>query len=165
MSAISSTDKRFLTTLEVWLRSQPEILLLIRYSHAAGNKSFEFFRSFAALSERLRQLPACTNVIAFEQPQLSLRGMVDDAFIGNCLSSIPDGSEFIVVETVPRTAGRASWFHQSAGESHAELREALEELRGSPIVVGLYPPWLQEGSDVISATVPDEHGVVTLGVY
>jgi len=165
MSDISSTDKEFLDTLEHWLQSQPEILVLIRPSRAAGKKSFEFFSSFTALSERLHQLRASTNIIVFKQPQLPLRGVVDDAFIESCLSSIPDGAEFVVVETVPRTAGRHSWFHQSAGEPHAELREALEDSRGSPVAVGVYPPWLQEGPDVISAIVPDEHGVVTRGVY
>lgn len=61
-----------------------------------------------------------------------------------------------MVETVQRTAGRMSWFHDMAGETHAELREALEDSRGSPVAVGLYPPWLNHGPDVVTAYVPDE---------
>jgi hypothetical protein len=104
-------------------------------------------------------------VIAFRQRQLPLRGLVDDEFIGKSLNFIRNGSEFLVVETVPRTAGSASWFHYDAGESLDELREALEGLRGKPVAVGEYPPWLEENLDVISAGVPDEDGNFRAGVY
>src|SRR5437879_9813725 len=36
MSITPTTDPKFLDTLESWLRSQPEIMVLIRYSHSAG---------------------------------------------------------------------------------------------------------------------------------
>jgi hypothetical protein len=49
-----TTDLKFLGTLESWLQSQPEILVLIRYSHAAGSRDFEFFSSFQSLSDRIR---------------------------------------------------------------------------------------------------------------
>jgi hypothetical protein len=165
MSFASSTDRKFLGTLEAWLRSQPEVLLLIRHSAAAGAKDFELFSSFHDLSERIRRLPPSTSVIAFRQPQLPLRGVVDDDFIAKCLSSIPDGLEYLVVETTRRAYGRKSWFHHDAGVSHAELRDDLEESRGTGVAVGLYPPWQEDTDDVISAVVPDEHGVVSPGIY
>jgi hypothetical protein len=165
MSFASATDRKFLGTLEAWLRSRPEVLLLTRYSHAAGAKDFEFFSSFQDLSERLRQLPPRTSVIAFKQPQLSLRGVVDDSFITKCLSSIPDGLEYLFVETERRVYGRRSWFHYDTGMSHAELRDDLEESRGVGVAVGLYPSWLEDTDDVISAVVPDDQGVVTPGIY
>lgn len=136
---ISTTDKEFLKTLENWLRSEPEIMILIRYSRAAENKSFEFFTSFAELGERLHQMKAETCVTAFRRLQLPLRGLVDDEFIDKCLSVIPDGSEYLLVETVRRTAGSESWFHDRAGVSHDELRQDLEDSRGQPVAVGLYP--------------------------
>ena len=165
MSYTSSTDERFLATLEEWLRSSHEILVLIRYSHAAGSKAFEFFSTSEVLTQRLRGLPQRTCIIAFRQPQLPLRGMVDDTFIATCLSRISHGSEFLVVEMSRRAYGSASWFHHGAGESHAALREELESLRGNAVAVGLYPPWIEDTQDVISAVVPDDHGVVTTGVY
>jgi hypothetical protein len=165
MSYASSTDNRFLARLDVWLRTQHEILVLIRYSHAAGSMEFVFFSSVDMLSERLRRLPPRTCVIAFRELQLPIRGIVDDSFIANCLSSIPNGSEFLVVETIHRTAGRVSWFHHGAGTSHSVLREELDSLRGHTVAAGLYPPWLEDSDDVVSAVVPDEHGVVTAGVY
>ena len=45
------------------------------------------------------------------------------------------------METAQRTCGRASWFHDTAGETHAELREALEDSRGNAVAPGLYPPF------------------------
>jgi hypothetical protein len=165
MGYASATDSKFLGTLGSWLRSLPEILVLIRYSHAAGNKDFEFFSSFEALWNRIRQLPPSTSIIAFRQPQLPLRGLVDEAFVASCLSSVPDGSEFLVLETVRRAYREMSWFHWVGGETHAELREALEDARGAPVAVGPYPPWLADTDDVVSAIVPDENGIVRVGVY
>ena len=163
--AISATDSKFLNTLENWLRARPEILVLIGYSHAAGNKDFELFSSFKALSNRIRQLPPRTSITAYRQPQLPLRGVVTESFVASCMSYIPDGSEFLVLETTRRAYGEKSWFHWTSGESHAELREALEDSHDVPVAVGLYPPWLMDTDDMISAIVPDEHGIVRVGVY
>ena len=58
-----------------------------------------------------------------------------------------------MVETAPRTAGNHSWFHHQAGESHEELHEVLEGLRGEGVAVGEYPPWLEDSPNVISACV------------
>ncbi len=165
MNYRSSTDQAFLANLESWLRECPEILVLIRYSHATGSKDFELFTSLEPLAARLRELPPQTCVIAFKQPQLPLRGVVDEAFIKKILSAVPDGSEFLVLETSRKAYGRTSWFHHAVGESHTELREELIGLKGSPVAVGLYPPWLNDSEEVISAVVPDEHGDVKSGTY
>ena len=161
----STTDKKFLKSVEGWLLGQPEIMILVRYSRTAGNKSFEFFTSFAVLRNRLGMLKAETSVTAFRKPQLPLRGYVDDEFIGKCLSVLPAGSEFLVLETDPRMATEQWLYHHKAGESPDELRQALEGVRGRLVAVGAYPPWLKDGPDVISAYVPHEDGTVKEGVY
>jgi hypothetical protein len=165
MTLRSTADRAFLNTIDHWLHSQGEILVLIQYSRAAGNKSFEFFTSLAGLDERLRQLRPETCVTVFRRPQLPLRGVVDDELIGKCLSRIPDGSEFLLVETVRRTAGPASWFHDAAGESRDELREALQDSYGAGVAVGEYPKWRDESPDVVSAYVPHSDGAVRRGIY
>ncbi len=161
----STTDKGFLKSLEDWLRDQSEIMILVRYSRAAGNKSFEFFTSFAALRARLVQMKSETSVTAFRKPQLPLRGRVDDEFIVKCLSFIPAGSEFLVLETDPRMATQQWLFHHEAGETPDELQQVLEGLRGRLVAVGEYPPWLKDSPDVISAYVPNQDGSVKAGVY
>jgi len=165
MSPVACVDEDFLSTLQGLLGGQPEILVLIRFSRAAGSKSFEFFSAFAALSERLRGLPPQTSVIAFRTPQLPLRGVVGNEFIVRCLNEIAEGTEYLVVGTDKSTScGEASFYHW-AGVSHAELRECLQNLRGKQVAVGLYPPWLAQSGDVISAIVPGEHGVASPGRY
>jgi hypothetical protein len=52
-----------------------------------------------------------------------------------------------------------------AGVTHLDLREALGDSKGRSVAVGLYPPWQDETSDVISGLIPDEHGRITPGAY
>jgi hypothetical protein len=165
MSLKSADGEEFLKTVGEWLSSKPEVLILIRYSRAAGNKDLEFYSSFGAFQERLRQLPAETCVTVFRNPQLQLRGIVDDEFIGKCLNSVPDGSEYAVADTVLTRTGQLSFFNFSAGVSHDELRGSLESSRGKPVAVGEYPPWLEDGPDVISGYVPRMDGKVSRGFY
>lgn len=164
-SLTSTTDKKFLRSLEDWLSRQSEIMILVRYSRAAGSKSFGFFSSFATLRQRLAQLKAETSVTAFRRPQLPLRGRVDDDFIGKCLSLIPAGSEFLVLETDPRMATQQWLYHHEAGESLDEFLKVLDGLRGRLVAVGEYPQWLNDSPDVISAYVPHQDGTVKAGVY
>ncbi|WP_218033122.1 hypothetical protein, partial [Brevifollis gellanilyticus] len=159
------SDPAFLKTAEEWFSVRPDILVLIRYSHAGGNRSFELFSSFQEFTQKLRELTPLTCVIVFRQVQLPFRGVVEDDLIAKCLQGIPEGAAYLVTETVRRVYGKASWFHYSDGESHAELRESLEDCRGAPVAAGLYPPWLHDSEDVISAVVPGADGVVRSGVY
>jgi len=161
----STTDSAFLGVLESWLRSRPEILVLIRFSRAAGNKDFEFFFSYDSLSARLSRLPPSTSVIAFREPQLPLRGVVDANFISICLDAFPENTEYLILETSRRQDGGNSISDWVAGETHLELRSALEALTGRPVAVGPYPPWLYDTAKVISAVVPDAEGVVRSGIY
>lgn len=165
MEYISTRDTRFLRTVESWLHERSEVLALIRFSRAAGSKSFEFFSLLIDLTRRERELSPSTNIIIFRALQLPLRGVIDDSFIEKCISSIPENSEFLVVETAPRTAGKTSWFHHSTGESHGELRTELQDLRGRPVAAGEYPPWQEDSSNVISGIVPDQEGNLKLGIY
>jgi hypothetical protein len=161
----SAADREFLGTLENWFRARTEILVLVRYSRAAGSKDFEFFSSFETLVTRLDQLPPSTSIIVFREPQLPLRGIVDDEFVSGCLKSRPNGSEFLLLESRHRNDGKPARPRWAAGETHAELREVLEEARGRAVAVEFYPPWLSDSSKVISAVVPDRDGVVRVGVY
>ena len=85
--------------------------------------------------------------------------------MGKCVNFVQAGSEFLVVETASRTAGNQSWFHHESGESHEELREVLEGLRGEPVAVGEYPLWLEDSFNVISAYVQEQDGSVRAAIY
>jgi hypothetical protein len=135
-------------------------MALFRCPHSSGAKGFEFFSTFQGLTDRIREMPSGTHVIVFRERQLPLRGVVDDAFITKCLKAIPDDAEYLAVETVKQVHGDRSWFHDYAGVSNAELRDDLEESRGIPIAVGLYPAWSEESDEVLSAVVPPERSKV-----
>jgi hypothetical protein len=162
---VSTSDPIFLDTLKAWLQAEGEILLLSRFAYAAGNREFEFFCDFPSLEERLNQLPKSTSVIAFRQRQLPIRGIVDDSFIERCLKEIPESADYALTETVKRVYGKRSWFHHGGGRSHADLREDLEESRGTPVAVGVETPWFNDTENVISAYVPDQNGCVKVGSY
>ena len=159
-----TTASEVLATLERWFRTQSEILVRSR-GRASGSEGFEFFSSYEALVKKMREARPYTWFTVFQQPQLPLRGVVDDGFITRCTSSIPDGAEYLLVETVRTVAGSMSWFHNRSDESHAMLRDDLEDCRGKPVAFGLYPPCLEEREDVIHAFTPDAEGVVIAGSY
>jgi len=161
----SATDPRFLGRVSGWIGDRDEVLALIRYSHAAGAKDFEFFDSAGAFRARLGNLSPRDCVTVFGRPQLPLRGRADESFVRQALALVPDGAEFLVVGLEPVRYGCASWYPHSAGETHAELRESLQDLYGERVAFGPYPPWLEDGEDVTSAVIPNPDGSVTTGVY
>lgn len=165
MHLLAVNDTDFLRPTADSLRKAGEVLLLIEYSRSAGSKSFEFIRSVTELTERLAQLPVGTRVTAFINTQLPLRGNVDDQFIDDCLRQIRDGSEFLVVETAPRSVASVTWFHHEAGTSREELRNALEDLRGQTVAAGGYPKAHAENNSAITAYVPDSTGRIQIGAY
>jgi hypothetical protein len=161
----STKDPKFRAKLQRWLRRQGELFVMIRHPYAAGSKDFEFFTIYKELGARLRKLKPGTWLVVFKEPQLPVRGVVDEALINACVEHLDDGAEFLISERTKLTYGRSSWFNWSAGRSHAELRQALEKLHGQPVAVGRYPAWMKECDGVVSAIVPDETGAVRLAVY
>jgi hypothetical protein len=165
MGNASASSAHFLSTLRFWLEAQPEILVLIRHPNAGGAKDFEIHTSFEVLAARLAGLVPRTSVIAFREPQLPIRGTASQQLAARCLAEIPDGTEFLMWETEETRHGSAAWRHWVAGETHAELAEAVLESNGKSVAVGPYPPWLEDGPNVVSAIVPDADGFVGSAAY
>ena len=158
-------DQAFVSTLGVWLQERSELLVMLRYPNAGGTRDYELHSSIASITSRLSTVQAQTSVIAFREPQLQLRGTVTGDFINLALASIPDGTEFLIVETALTTYGAHSWYRNAAGTNHSELREELEACMERPVILGPYPPWIEDGPDVISGYVPDAAGMIKPGAY
>ena len=158
-------DQAFLSTLGVWLQERSELLVMFRYPYAGGARDYELHSSIDSITHRLSAVQPQTSVIAFRDPQLQLRGTVTDDFINVALASIPEGTEFLIVETALTTYGAHSWYRNAAGTTHSELREELESCMERPVILGPYPPWLEDGPDVISGYVPVATGLIKPGAY
>jgi len=163
----STNDPTFISTIQAWIELKKEVFALIQFHASAGSKSFEFFHSVDAFKSRFHELPPRTRITVFRDPQLPLRGCVNEDFIQKALAAIPDGAEFLLVALEMITMGKGSWFHDAAGVTHDELVEALRHdyCYGKQVAVGHYPPWLDQNDSVISAVVPNEDGSVTTGMY
>ncbi|MSU80449.1 MAG: hypothetical protein EXS16_20470 [Gemmataceae bacterium] len=83
-------------------------------------------------------MPVGADIEVFRDPQLPMRGTVDEAFIASALDAIPDGEEFLVL-TMDALPGSGISSRGMMGASHTDLRESLEELRGKRVALGVCP--------------------------
>jgi hypothetical protein len=90
------------------IQAHGEVLVLIRWPDAGGSKSFELFREMSAFMGRLAPLPERTSVIVFTQPQLPIRGMVDDELIRRAVEHISASTEYLIAGRDLVTYGRYS---------------------------------------------------------
>lgn len=162
MSTLSARDNQFRTTVRDWLNQRRELLVLIRYSQAAGSKDFLLIHDFAQFEERIGKLPPGTSIIVFRQPRLPFRGVVDSIFIDTLARKIHDGTEYLALYLDKWEYGWPHWF---AGETTKELITQLKGWQGKRVAIGPYPPWLEDNEDVISAIVPDADGLTQAGIY
>jgi hypothetical protein len=166
---ISTSDPLFLEKVERWFSEREEILALFQYSRAGGSKDWFLLRSIKELTHRLRELRPQSRVTLFRERQLPLRGVVDDALIGEALGLMPDGSEYLLLNLERKRYDSKGvgfeWSDFDADTSHEELSQELNTRRGECVAIGPYPPWLDDNEDVLVAIKPDNHGMLTLGVY
>lgn len=165
MPHVASTDPEFLRTIESWCSVEPEVLALVRFRCGAGSREYRVFSSYSALLEMIRGAPAGACITVFRHLNLPLRGVVDELFIQKCLAAMPDATEYLMFETVPTVAGKASWYHYGSGESHAELKDDLEQSIGLPVIVGYHPSMSVGPTQAVDGVVPDSDGVVRAGPY
>ncbi len=165
MAHVASTDTTFLETIESWCRGQKEVLALVRFRCGAGSREYRLFSSYSALLELIRASPAGACITIFRNPKLPLRGTVDERFIKTCLAAIPEGAEYLIFETVETVAGKHSWYHYGSGESHAQLKDDLEQSLGLPVVVGYHPSMFVDPTEAVDGIVPDADGTVKAGPY
>jgi hypothetical protein len=159
---LSTDDSEFRARVDSWLSERGEILVLFRYTRAAGGKDFFFFKSSAAFREALGKASPGTSVITFRQRQLPLRGVVDDDLIRAAQKLLAHDAEFLIIDLEPQ---EDEWSTHAAGVGHLELQECLTELKGHRVAVGSYPPWLDDSEEVVEAIVPGRDGQVRRGIY
>jgi hypothetical protein len=137
---IATTDPGFRETAAGWIAERGEVLIVIRFSRAGGVKEFHLIRALPALVQRLAALPPVTSVIVLRQPQLPVRGRVDDSLASAALDVVAADAEHLLACPEPVTVGSRTWHPNRSGVGHGELREDLEEFSGQQVTLGPYPP-------------------------
>lgn len=167
----STTELSFEHDVAAVLSEIGEIFCVILFSYAAGLRSFEFFRDLESFRHRLRELPSRTSVVVFRDPQLPLRGIVDDEFVVEAKRWFMENhwirkKHWMVACMSMVTMGRASWFHHTDGSSLDELEEELRDgfCWGQPVAVGEEPNWF-DLKRTFDAIVPEPDGRVIIGAY
>jgi hypothetical protein len=161
----SSLDSSFLNTVEQWIADRGEILVMLRFSHAGGSHSYEFFSSFNSFKNRITQCQPRTCIIVFQKEQLPLRGIVDEDFTAKAMALVSDGEEYLIAGLEQVQYGKMSWFPNWSGENHQEMKDDLKDAIGKKVAFGSFPPWLHDNDHVTSAVVPLSSGEVECGVY
>lgn len=159
---LSISDDIFRNTILEWFALCGELLALIRYSRAGGSKDFVLIDDLESFDVMLSRLPTETNVIVFRQPQLYLRGIVDESFIEKALGEIRDDLEYLALRIDNE---EHPWSFWTAGEGRNALEATLQDWRGHRIAIGPYPTWLEGNRDVLSGIVPSADGMLQRGVY
>jgi hypothetical protein len=140
----------FLDRVAGWIQQSGEVLVVLRYLRAAGAKDFALCRTTADFELLVDSMPTGTDIEVFRDPQVPIRGIVDEAFIASALRAIPDGQEYLVV-TLETRPGSTISSASEMGCSHRELHESLEELMGTAVALGVCPDYC----------VPDHEGLVS----
>jgi hypothetical protein len=154
-------DERFVALAQEWIVERGEMLALFRYSRAGGAKDFCFFRRPEDFTVRLETLRPDTSVILFRQPQLSLRGIIDEVLIDKAVSLMRGDAEIIAVVLDEQQGTQAVLWE----ETKEEFRTALREHAGRMAAIGSYPPWLDDSEDVIDGFVPGPDGAAGKRCY
>lgn len=99
----------------------------------------------------VKSVPRGTDIEAFRDRQLPLRGVVNESFIERAVCMIPEGHEYLLVTTETQPGSRISRFGD-IGASHADLRESLAELMAAEVALGDCPNFCgPDGDGLISA--------------
>lgn len=142
----------YLNTVATWIRESGEVLVILRYLRAAGAKDYGFARTEGEFRRLIDVVPDGTDIIVFRDPQLPLRGVVNDDFISSAQSQIHNGEEYLYVKLEPLTPDDIRAFGEM-GDTHNCMDEDLREHMGDKVAIGLCPPFIEPDNDaMISAS-------------
>ncbi len=136
MKPISATEPIVKQILTAWFSLSSELVVELEVPHMGGSFDFYVLNSYAQFEDLI--LMAYPNGIAFvlRDKHFPVRGIVDDALISLSLEKITDGEYYLIVEP-PKFPQRLSFVGD--GNTHVELKNDLEQLRGQEVWLGREP--------------------------
>lgn len=139
--------RRFLDTVRAWIAENGEVLVVLRYLHGAGSKDYALIGSSTTFDLLVERCPLGTDIIVFKEPQLPVRGIVDDALASRLRGVLKDDDEYLIIDM---TEVRADDPRRTA---HSDLMECLasdlEYLHGRDVAGGVSPPFWEADSPVM----------------
>jgi hypothetical protein len=147
---------QFMSRVAAWIDVSGEALVVLQYIGGAGSRDYAFCRSFPEFEAIVNAASIGTNIAVCRRPQLPIRGVVTEPFIGEALKTIADGAEYMVV-FLRRQANSVLSVDGRLGDTHEDLAEALEDFKGEEVALGLCPDFnAPDGDDLIS---PSKGGI------
>ena len=136
MKPISATEPIVKQTLTEWFGASGELVIELDVPHSGGSGDFYVLNFYAQFEDLI--LKARPNAIAFvlRDKHFPVRGIVDDALISLSFEKIFDEEYYLIVEP-PKFPQRLSFVGD--GNTHVELKNDLEKLRGQEVWLGREP--------------------------
>jgi hypothetical protein len=138
----------YLSTVDQWIESSEEVLVVMRYLGMAGAKDYAFIRSSVVFRQLVDSVPIGTDIVVFKEHYLPLRGEVSDDLIQAALVLVPNGSEYLCVDLVP-SANAEQRLSGRLGDTHLDLLEVLNNLKGHSVAFGRVPPLCEADNEFI----------------
>lgn len=139
-------------TILSWMGQTNEVFFVLRYLAQGGSKDFAFVETPEELEKLIDSCPMGTDIIAFKERQLTLRGSVTKQLLERIRQSFSEDCEYLWVritgnpESDPRLYG-------CMGRSLNEMVDELESEIGERVAVGLCPNFhLADNESMISAS-------------
>jgi hypothetical protein len=138
----------YLATVTRWIQSTGEVFVVMRYLRAAGCKDYAFVETSGAFHRLIELCPTGTDIIAFRDRQLTIRGHVTEDFIRDVQSQIADGIEYLCVSLSPQSPGDPR-LSGRMGDKHSDLIGDFDDTRGQLVALGPCPRFIDRDNDAM----------------
>jgi hypothetical protein len=134
MGPLTYTEPIVAYILEEWFNQSSELFVEVHIPRSGGAGFFCALTSYLQYKDLIARVSPGSVLFVLRDQQLQVRGVVDDSLISQALEQISDGEDYIIIEpcVYPNSAS-----HLGDGNTHAELKNELEGLRGVSVWVGL----------------------------
>jgi hypothetical protein len=130
----SYTDDVVRKTLTDWFEPSGELFVELHLPHSGGSGFFYILSTFADyLDLMMKAKPGAVSFVLRDR-QFPLRGVIDDVFIANTLEHVDDGEYYMIIEPLKYPL---QFDVLGDGNTHSELKNDLETLRGKEVWAGL----------------------------
>jgi hypothetical protein len=136
MIPISADDEKIRENINELLNLTHEVFIEEYLPHSGGSGDYYFIATIEHFNQLVDRAKTGIYFFISKQPQLPLRGIVDDQFISLVKDHIPEGTWYMI--------SRISFYPQKllsygSGDTHDLLENDLHDLTGLDVCVGIEP--------------------------